>query len=132
MKQQGEKIEIQSVMTLCPHSVGAEQPITVARDLLRKFGFRHLPVQERGKIVAVLSERDVEFASSWQGEAFERLKVSDVATMDPFVVAPEAPLAEVLERMEQDRLGCTLVANKDKVVGIFTTTDVCRVLRERI
>lgn len=125
-------IEIQTVMTLCPHTVGAEQPIGVARELLRKFEIRHLPVQERGKIVGVLSERDVEFASSWKGEDFERLRVGDVATLDPYVVPPEMSLANVLERMETDRLGCALVAEKDRVVGIFTTTDVCRVLRSRL
>ena len=39
-------------------------------------------------------------------------------------VAPEAPATEVINQMKQSRLGCALVLDKGKLVGIFTERDL--------
>jgi signal-transduction protein with cAMP-binding, CBS, and nucleotidyltransferase domain len=39
-------------------------------------------------------------------------------------VAPDAPLSDVIERMKEARLGCALVLDKGRLVGIFTERDL--------
>ena len=50
----------------------------------------------------------------------------------PFTCADHSPLLAVVERMERDRLGSTIVTREDKPIGIFTTTDALRALRSQL
>ena len=119
---------IKDVMTDCPHTVGAGQTIAVAKKLMSEHSIRHLPVQQSGKLIGILSERDVYFADRLQPEDPDSLKVSDVCTLDPEVFEPSMDLKQVSEQMANSGQGCALVAEGDSLCGIFTTTDACRVL----
>ena len=126
-------VEIQSVMTLCPHSVGIDQDIQVAREMMNKHGFHHLPVQKGGRLVGVISDRDVKFATGWNRHEKGALTVADVYIPEPYTVEPTADLVLVLKKMVEDQIGCVLVAiHTDKLVGIFTTTDACRHLADTL
>ena len=46
-------------MTETPHSIGKDQPLAVAHRLMKEHDLRHLPVLEQGKLVGLVSERDV-------------------------------------------------------------------------
>lgn len=119
---------VQDVLTVCPHSVGLDQPLEVAERLMREHQIRHLPVQSAGKLVGVISDRDLKSAMSWSISTDKQLMVDEAYIPEPYIVAPETPLTEVLERLVAERIGCALVVAKDKLVGIFTTTDACRIL----
>jgi acetoin utilization protein AcuB len=43
-----------------------------------------------------------------------------------YSVAPDAPLEEVVAEMGERKYGSAVVMENNKVVGIFTTVDVCR------
>ena len=47
-------------MTHGPYTVGPSEPLGNARRLMAKYGIRHLPVRLEGKLVGVLSDRDVQ------------------------------------------------------------------------
>jgi CBS domain-containing protein len=98
--------------------------------MMRQYNIRHLPVQDAGKLVGIVTHRDVQFALGWEGKAEKELQVKDVYTPEPFIISPNAKLTDALVRMEKDQLGCALVVEKGKLAGIFTTTDACRVLAE--
>lgn len=121
--------KIEKYMTAMPHSVNPELPLKTARDMLKKHGFRHLPVQEGGHLVGVITDRDVKLAESF-GDT-EKLTIADVMTADPYAVAPGTPLDEVLESMVEHKYGCAVVRQENgKVVGIFTATDGLRAFTE--
>ena len=69
---------IAEVMTKFPHSVGADQPISVARSMMKEHRVRHLPVQEGGQLVGILSDRDVQVALSWRESSEQQLVEGDV------------------------------------------------------
>src|SRR4030065_366170 len=50
-------------VTADPKAVGAEDLLTRAADLMRKFRINHLPVVEEGKLVGILSDTDLRNAS---------------------------------------------------------------------
>jgi CBS domain-containing protein len=66
------------------------------------------------------NSRDVSVLSS---RTFEN-KIEDMGLKMPLSVAPTATLAEVLTLMQTKNIGCVLVCDKKKVVGIFTERDV--------
>lgn len=45
------KMKMREAMTASPHTIGREQALTVAWDLMRKFNIRHLPVLDGGKLI---------------------------------------------------------------------------------
>lgn len=121
-----------SFMTAAPHTVGPEQNLKTARELMLKHAIRHLPVRDGGRITGILSDRDIDFALRVDGTSPEKLLVKDAATADVFTVDSNTKLKEVASRMASDRIGCALVEEHGKLVGIFTAVDACRVLAETL
>lgn len=120
--------KIQKYMTTLPHSINAKVSIETAIDLMREHRIRHLPVLTEGKLVGVVTERDVKFASSF--ERSEPLLVEDVMSQDAYAVAPDASLDSVVLEMAEHKYGCAIIQDNKKTVGIFTATDGLRVLGE--
>jgi acetoin utilization protein AcuB len=107
-------------------------PRTTASEALESMDrtqVRHLPVVEDGKIVGVVSDRDLRQVELVADSA--EILVADVMTRDPYCVAVGTPLSEVAAQMARRKYGCTVVLNRQgSVVGIFTTTDGMRLLSE--
>ncbi|MEK6579389.1 MAG: CBS domain-containing protein [Bdellovibrionota bacterium] len=121
--------KIDKFMTPMPHTIGMDIPIKKALEIMREHGIRHLPVQEGGKLVGVLTDRDIKLAASFQGAS--ELIVEDVMTPDPFTTHPEASLDYVVSQMAEHKYGCAVVQQENKkIVGIFTATDGMRVFAE--
>lgn len=113
---------IEKYMTAAPHTIGADIPLKTAQAMMSKYRFRHLPVQRAGKLVGVISDRDLKLALSFGDLASH--KVSEIMTDDPYAVEPETSLSEVVSRMAEEKYGCAIITQKSgKVIGIFTATD---------
>ena len=118
---------IEKYMTPMPHTINQSLPLKKAIQMMSEFNIRHVPVQNAGRLVGVLTDRDIKLASSFEGSA--ELTVEDVMTQDPFIAKPQAPLDQVVFEMAEHKYGCAVVQQENgKVVGIFTAVDGLRVL----
>lgn len=121
--------KIEKFMTPMPHSVNSEVRLNIAKNLMREYGIRHLPVQKAGKLVGVLTDRDLKLASTFDKTG--DFSVEDAMTPDPFTVDPSTPLNEVVKNMAEKKFGCAVVTQTNgKIVGIFTATDGLRAFGE--
>jgi acetoin utilization protein AcuB len=121
---------IRKYMTVVPHSIGNDQSLATARDLMKHHGIRHLPVLEGGKICGILTDRDIKMALGFQGVNPIITRVQEIALEDPYRVSPDAKLDEVAATLADKRLGSALVVDHDHLVGIFTTTDALKALSD--
>jgi len=121
---------VQKYMSTSPHTIGQEQPLTVAHQMMREHNIRHLPVLHGGAIVGVISTRDLHLIESLEGVDPRQVTVQEAMANNPYVVAPDAPLDEVAQTMASEKYGSAVVAQHQKVVGILTTVDLCRALAE--
>lgn len=122
-------ITIGEVMTRSPYTIGEDIPLEQAKQVLYQNGIRHLPVLRGGKIIGVLSDRDVKLAYAVDGARAATLPASDVTQPDPYTVRDSATLQEVAAAMADRGIGSAVVTDAaERVVGIFTTVDACRVL----
>ena len=118
---------IKDYMSWTPHTIGLDIPISTAKKMMREYHVRHLPVLSRGKLVGVVSERNVTEGLMTKGG--ENFTVDDIMTPDPFAVDWETSLADVVEGMADEKYGCAIIEDKaNRAIGIFTTVDACRAL----
>jgi len=124
-----KRSKIENRMTEYPATATPKMSVTSAIDLMRNHKIRHLPVVVKGKVVGVVSDRDLRQAELLSDSM--QLLVSDVMTPRPYCVKVGTPLEEVASVMAKRKLGCAIVlSRKNRVVGIFTTTDGMKVLSE--
>jgi acetoin utilization protein AcuB len=121
---------VQKYMTTIPYSIGPDQKLMLAHSLMREHHVRHLPVLAGGKLVGLLSDRDLHLIETLKDVDPSKVTVEDAMSQMPFSVSPEAPLDEVCAEMAEHKYGCAVVVQNNKVVGVLTTVDVCRALTD--
>ena len=128
VSQKSHAVTIAKFMTPSPHSIGVEQSLSVAHAMMREHAIRHLPVLHGGKLVGLVTERDARLVESLKDVDARQVTVEDAMSQAVYVVAPDAPLADVAHEMAAHKYGSAVIMDKGKVVGIFTTVDACRAL----
>jgi acetoin utilization protein AcuB len=124
------KPTIRAFMSPSPHTIGVDQTLAAAAEVMRAQRVRHLPVLDGGKLVGILSDRDVALVLSLPGSAPERIAVAEAMSPDPHALGPDSDLEWVAADMAAQKHGSTVVVEGGKVVGIFTTVDALRALQE--
>ena len=122
--------QIQKYMSTDPFTINSDQTLAQASKIMSEHRIRHLPVLHAGKIVGLLSERDVSLICSIANISPEDVCVSEAMATDPYIVKPEALLDEVVLEMAEKKYGSAVVMHNHKVVGIFTAVDGLRTLSE--
>lgn len=132
-------IVVRDYMTASPQTLGADHSLLDAVLIMRRGGFRHIPIMEDGQVVGVLSERDVARAAPSllvplppddYNRVFEDTEVSKVMTKNAVITSPDTPLSEAVDVVRSNRLGCLPVLDGGEVVGIITNADMLRALYE--
>ncbi len=121
---------IQKYMTVMPHTIGFDQTIKKAGEMLAEYKIRHLPVLKGGKLVGIVTDRDIKLVLSFQDVDASKATVEEAYTPEPYVTSPNAKLNEVVSHLAEKKYGCALVADNGKLVGIFTEIDAYKALSD--
>ena len=131
---------VRDIMTTELTTLEADAKLLDAALLMRSSGFRHLPVVKEGKLVGLISDRDVHRASPSMfsditpeeyNRLFETTPIEKVMAKEPVSVTPDSPIAEVVRLMHQHKYGSVpVVDSSGNLAGIVTTTDMLRILSE--
>jgi acetoin utilization protein AcuB len=121
---------LQKYMTTTPHAIGEDQTLKLAHEVMREHRIRHLPVLRGGKLVGLISQRDLALIETLQDVDPTKVTVDDAMSTEVFSADPSTPLDEVVGTMADKKYGCCVAMQNSKVVGIFTTVDACRALGE--
>jgi IMP dehydrogenase len=104
-----------------------KDPITISPDstirdvvmLQREHNISALPVLNGGKVVGIITSRDIRFQ-----EDFEQ-SVSEVMTTDLITVAPNTPMIEVQALLHKHKIERVLVVGKtENLEGMITVSDI--------
>ncbi len=120
-------MDVSAIMTPRPITVAPEIGLDQALQLMADEDVRHLPVVEDGRLVGVLSERDLLSAVGWVPRPVDKPKRSAIEEMhtDVSTVMPADTLVTACVSFQVDRIGCLpVVDDDDELVGIITETDV--------
>ena len=100
--------------------------------MMLEHGIRHLPVKEDGRLVGVLTERDLDRALGPAPSAERRARVRHACASEAYAVGLEEPLDRVAAAMAERRLDAVLVVKEGRLAGIFTAVDACRCLAQAL
>jgi acetoin utilization protein AcuB len=109
-----------------------------AMKLLKEHDIRMLPVMKNGKLVGIITDRDLKRASASDATSLEihellylvtKIKVKDIMTKDPITVPPDYTAEETAQVLLDGKIsGAPVVDDGGQVVGTITQTDLFRVL----
>lgn len=115
-------------------SVGAGDRLSTVEDIMTLGGVRHMPVVSGGKLVGVVSERDLLRASLSNLDAagqddrrafLHAVAIRTVMSAPPIVIGPRATVKRAARTMADHKIGCLpVVDDLGKLVGLVTETDL--------
>ena len=101
-------LQIQHYMTPMPFSIGRDVSIQDAQSFMVEHQIRHLPVLDHGKLLGIVTERDLKLASTLTDSKI-KWTCGDVVYPYPFIVEPEEPFQEVLKEMIERKQNFALI-----------------------
>lgn len=113
----------------------AADSLDLAEDIMRLGRIRHMPVVAEGRLVGILSQRDLFRAAvssvlklqrSAEREWLAKIPVRDVMTAEVVTIGPGAPLADAVQLMLERRIGCLPVVEDGRLVGLLSESDCLR------
>jgi CBS domain-containing membrane protein len=128
-------IKVKEMMTTEVSTLGRTHTLALADDIMALERIRHLPVLEEGRVVGVVSQRDLfrsalATALGYRQRAHRMLgrtiRVNEVMSAPAITVSPEAMVKEAARLMIEHKIGCLPVVEGHTLVGIITETDILR------
>jgi CBS domain-containing protein len=115
-------MRVQDVMSTPVHTITRVISADDAWRRMRLEGIHHLVVTDRGRMAGVLSDRDM---GGRQGASVrDGRTVGDLMTPRVVTVPPDLPLRRAANLMRGRSIGCVIVAEKHKPIGIVTVADL--------
>lgn len=113
-----------------------------AVSIMNEHRVRHLPVLDEGRLVGIITNRDIRFLVNEVSEEDRDRgnyilslndKVVDVMEKNPIVTGADVPLDEILDVFLEEKIGAVpVVDDQDYLLGIIGYIDLLKVLRDRL
>jgi CBS domain-containing protein len=122
---------VREVMTARPRTLKASDGVVDAARLMRDDQVGSLPVVENGRLIGMITDRDIATRVVAEGAEVESTEVGSVYTREPVTVAPDDDLDEALRLMARHQVRRLPVVEGDRLIGIVTQADVAREEKEK-
>jgi CBS domain-containing protein len=126
---------VRDIMSEKMVTISAGDTLSTVEDIMTLGGVRHMPVVRAGKLVGVVSERDLlraslsnltDFGSEQRRAFLQVVEIGRVMSTPPVVIGFDASVKEAARMMAEHKIGCLPVMNGDELLGLITETDVLR------
>ncbi len=126
-----KNVRVKDMMTDKPVFIGPHETLEKAAHIMMKQGIGFLPVGAPGKVIGVLTDRDITVRAVSQGLNVAGLRVDDFMTGRVYACNENDLLEDAAERMRAHKVSRLLVRNHDgKVIGILSFGHVLRQLAD--
>jgi CBS domain-containing protein len=116
-------------------TVGRNDELTLADDVMKEKRIRHFPVLEDGRLVGILTQRDLfhagmsnalGYGEKARKEFLKTVVVKEIMNEEVVTIDPDADVKDAARKMLEHKVGCLPVLDKGKLVGLLSETDLLR------
>lgn len=131
----GKEGTVREIMMGSPVTLAPDDTVALANDIISLGRIRHIPILESGRLVGLITERDLMGAASMhifglkrrsKTALLKRFPIKDVMKKRVISVEPDTPIRDAARLMAEKKIGCVPVVSGAVLVGLMTTTDVLR------
>ncbi|MFB3074705.1 MAG: CBS domain-containing protein [Candidatus Methylomirabilales bacterium] len=130
-------MRVEKCMQRRPVTVSPQDTLRGAWQIIRERRVRHLPVVERGRLVGIVTDRDLRQALPSRAVGLEmheaphlaeKVRIWEVMARAVVTISREAPIEEAARLLLKYRIGGLPVLKGETLVGIITKTDLLQAL----
>jgi IMP dehydrogenase len=124
VERQAEEVDrvkrSESGMIVDPITIGPEEPISAAQALMNRFRISGVPITKNGKLVGILTNRDLRFETRFD------LPISEVMTKENLITVPVGTTLDQAETiLHRHRVEKLLVVDDEyRLKGLITVKDI--------
>ena len=126
---------VREIMMGSPVTLKPDETLDLANDVISLGRIRHIPIVEDGRLVGLLSERDMMGATTTtifglkrksKSALLKSVLIKDVMKKKVVTVKPDTLIKDAAHLMKEKKIGCVPVVDEGALVGLVTTTDILR------
>jgi len=131
-------LRVRDLMSTDLITLSAEETLDLAEEVMQLARIRHLPVTSGGRLVGLVTHRDLLKASvsalaglseTEQDELLRGIRVSEIMNREVETIGPNAQLSDAALALLEHKWGCLPVVEDDEhLVGILTEADFLRLM----
>lgn len=131
----GKEGVVREIMMGSPVTLKPEDTLDLANDVISLGRIRHIPIEDTGQLVGLLSERDLMGAAASRifglrqkskSALLKSVLIREVMKTRVITVTPETSIKDAAHLMANKKIGCLPVISDGAIVGLMTTTDILR------
>jgi CBS domain-containing protein len=128
-------MKVRDIMTRDVATLDLNDELSLADDIMKLGRIRHVPVVDEGRLVGIMSQRDLfkaslasamGFGEKAKREFMKTVAVKEVMLDEVITISPEANIEEAGRVMLEKKIGCLPVIEEGGLVGLVTETDILR------
>jgi len=125
-------LTVNDMMTVVPDTISSTTTLRDIIGMMKSEGYRHLPIVDEGKLVGIITDRDIRLVMNSPMVLHERRQDEELIdtvtaeacmTPNPVTVTPDTPAYRAAEMLSIYKFGALPVVDNGKLVGIVTVTD---------
>ena len=125
-------LTVNDMMTVVPDTRSSTTPLRDIIGMMKAEGYRHLPIVDNGKLVGIITDRDIRLVMNSPMVLHERRQDEQLIdtvtaeacmTANPVTVTPDTPAYRAAEMLSIYKFGALPIVDDEKLVGIITVTD---------
>jgi CBS domain-containing protein len=119
-------MKVRQLMTSNPTVVKPDDMVSQAATLMKQEDCGSLPVVQNGRLVGIVTDRDIVIRAVAAGKDAKSTPVSAVMTADPATLSPDASDDEAEKLMAERQVRRLPVVEDGRLVGIIVTAQLAR------
>ena len=124
-------MNVRELMTTAPVTVQPDATLGEVAVLMKQEDCGSIPVVEEGRLVGIVTDRDIVIRGVAAGSDPKTQRVSTVMSADPVTIRPDDDLTDAEKVMADRQIRRLPVVENGKLVGIIVTAQIARAGNER-